>query len=137
MSHYGEILDEEDAAVRKLAADDFGKSLSDMQRERVALVTPALEALRRLVAVCGAGSGQSCKVAMLLWSLYNGRPVSLLDLVGLDWAIRKDLGAVLLAWGYEGRSCSFFYEDLKRAFQAVGLWGWLLDLVDSMGGEEL
>lgn len=136
MSHYGEILDEEDAAVRKLAADDFGKSLSDMQRERVALVTPALEALRRLVAVCGAGSSQSCKVAMLLWSLYNGRPVSLLDLVGLDWAIRKDLGTVMLAWGFESRAGSFFYAEMKAVFRAAGLWGWMMDLVDSLGGDE-
>ena len=135
MSAHYDDEDLQENVVEAMA--DFAKRLSDAQRERVALVNPALEALRRLVAVCGAGTGQSCRVAMLLWSLYNGRPVSLLDLVGLDWVIRKDLGTVMLAWGFESRAGSFFYTEMKAAFRDAGLWVWLLELVDSLGGAEV
>lgn len=74
-------------------------------------------------------TGQGFKLRALLYSLYNGQPASLLDVVCLDWAIRKDLGAVVLAFGFDDPhgSTHFFYGALKSAVQAAGLWSWFVE----------
>lgn len=70
-----------------------------LERRQAALEAgPALE---RLAAVMQNRSGQCYKVRELLFSLWDGKPAELLEIVNLDWLIRKDLTKVMLAFGYE------------------------------------
>lgn len=118
-AHYDEEMDEPDALVV-----DAVQAFAARLREREASVAPALEALQRLVGCCAQKSGQSYKLRSLLWSLYNGKPASLLDVVALDTDLRRDLGAVLLAWGYEGARARFSYREMREAFESAKLWLW-------------
>jgi uncharacterized protein YukE len=107
-------------AVSDPAVQEFFSRLKAQQRERAALVQPAVEALDRLVACCAGASGQSYKLRALLFSLWNGKPAELLETVSLDWTLKKDFCAVVLAFGHD----EFFYRQLERAFEARGLLDW-------------
>jgi len=89
-------------------------------KERNEADAKALPAMERLAEVLQGRSGQPYKLRSILWSLYNGKPASLVEVVCLDWAIRKDLVAVILAFG----SYSFFYQELKAAVTKAGQWNW-------------
>ena len=52
-------------------------------------LVPAWEGLTRLTEVCLHKTGQGYKVRALLYSLWNGQPASLLEVVSLDWQIRR------------------------------------------------
>ena len=89
----------------------------------------ARPALHRLIEVCRHQTGQSYHVRNLLYSLWNGRATSLLDVLHLDYPIREDLCRVLLAFGFEGRQPNeqtFFYDTIKTAFTDAGLFNWFL-----------
>jgi len=98
----------------------FFAELRRTREERQAAVPPARLALARLVKVCQAHSGQGRHVRAILYSAWNGAPASVADLLCVDWAIRKDLLAVLLAFGHD----SFFYDQMRDAFKAAGLFAW-------------
>jgi len=83
----------------------------------------AIAGIHRLVTVCANKTGQSYKLRALLYSLWNGQPASLLEIVSLDWELRKDFLAVLLAFGQE----EFFYDAIKSAFVARGLFDWFIE----------
>ena len=92
--------------------------------EAAAIAGPALG---RLLEVCRHKTGQSYHVRNLLYSLWNGHATSLLDVLHLDYPIREDLCRVLLAFGFEGRQPdeqTFFYDTIKTAFTAAGLFEW-------------
>ena len=114
--------EENEAALEEF----FGaqRKMRDEGRAAVALARPALE---RLCEVLRGRSGQPYKLRALLWSLYNGQPASLVEIVCLDWQIRQDLCAVLLAFGFEDRydeTNDFFYDALKAAITKAGQWAW-------------
>lgn len=134
MSHYDELRDEQQAAEDAAFMRVTLAEMAEKQRERLALVAPAQEALRRLVNVCAHRSGQAYKLRALLWSLYNGKPTSLIECLGLDWGLRKDFCAVLLACGFEHAAGSFFYRELKAAFLAAGLREWFEEEREIEGG---
>jgi len=113
--------EEEDAALQSF----FG-TVKKARAERRAAVELAVPALGRLCEVMAAQTGQSYKVRELLYSLWNGQPAELLEIVGLDWAIRRDLCAVLLAFGHEDREVQFFYDAIKSALVDAGLFAWFL-----------
>ena len=106
--------------------DAFGavRVAQDQQRQAIAEAVPALQ---RLVVVCAAKTGQSRKVRGLLYSAWNGQATSVLELVGLDWAIKRDVLRVLLAFGCEPMRASFFYDELSDAFKAGGLFEWFCE----------
>lgn len=134
VSHYHDVMDEQQAAEDKAFLEATLAAMAQKQRERLELVAPAKEALRRLVDMCGGRSGQAYKVRALLWSLYNGKPASLIECLGLDWNLRKDFCAVLLAFGFEHKADSFFYRELSAAFAAVGLLEWFKEESETDGG---
>jgi len=86
----------------------------------------AVIALERLLPVLSGRSGQSYKLRGLLYSLWNGQPYSLLEIVNLDAAIKNDLSLVIMAWGYPG----FFYDEMRNAIIATGQWAWFLEAED-------
>ncbi len=87
-----------------------------------------LEALERLAKVLCGRSGQPYKVRALLYSLWNGKPASLVEVVNLDWEIRQDLACVMLGFGYECEGQpSLFYKEIASAIKAVGQWEWFLE----------
>ena len=51
--------------------------------------------------IMGHKTGQGDKLRSSLCSMWNGQPTSLLDVVCLDWQFRKDLGKVILTFGFE------------------------------------
>ncbi len=107
-------------------ADQFGAELKRTLQQQRGMIKYARVALPGLVDVCGAKTGQSYKLRSLLYSAWNGKPVSLLELVGLDWSIKKDVLTVLLAFGCEpgGGAPPFFYDAISDAFKAAGLMEW-------------
>jgi len=77
----------------------------------------------------GHKTGQGYKLRALLYSLWNGKPASLFEIVALDFEIRQDLCAVALAFGFEDwrGTDSFFYEQIRLAVSKAGLWHWFLE----------
>ena len=100
------------------------KANREEQRRAAVIARPALE---RLVVVCRHKTGQGYKLRALLYSLWNGKPADLSDLLCLDWALRKDLLAVAAAFGFEGSGESFFYKEMEAAFKAAGLLDWFIE----------
>ncbi|MDR3406343.1 MAG: hypothetical protein P4L99_27915 [Chthoniobacter sp.] len=107
--------------------DDFITEMQRIWTERRAAAEIARPALARLCEVLKDRSGQPYKLRALLWSLYNGKPASLLEIVCLDWQIRQDLCAVLLAFGFEGNPRAFFYAEIKSAITEAGQWTWFVE----------
>ncbi len=95
------------------------------QRRDASLI--ALQALDRLAVVMQGRSGQPYKLRSILYSLWNGKPTSLVEIVGLDWEIRQDLVSVLLAFGFEDRQVKFFYDAVKAAVTKAGQWDWFIE----------
>lgn len=104
-------------AVSKLVHDSL---------ERKEAAKQGLAAMERLAEVLRGRSGQPYKVRAILYSLWNGKPCPVNELLGLDWPIRKDLVAVLLAFGYEDHDTKFFYQAVQKAITHAGQWGWFL-----------
>lgn len=110
--------------------DAFGAELRRVLDQQRGVIQFAQVALPGLVDVCAAKTGQSFKVRALLYSAWNGQATSLLDgLVGLDWAIKRDVLTVLLAFGCEpgGGTPAFFYDAISDAFRAAGLFDWFCE----------
>jgi len=111
-------------------------ALRDVQRERAAAARLAIPALRRLVATFPHRTGQSYKLRSLLWSLYNGRPADLSDMLCLDWTLRKDLAAVMLGFGHEDKTVRFFYAAFDEAINVEAhQWDWFAAAGDEPGDE--
>ena len=79
--------------------------------------------LNKLVRVCGHKTGQSYKVRALLYSLWNGKPASLLELVTLDAEIKIGVLRVAMYFG----TSEFFYDQIKDAFVVAGLFEWFCE----------
>ncbi len=79
--------------------------------------------LKVLVQVCTNGTDQSYKLRGLLYSLWNGKPYSLLEIITLDRSLRDHLLTVLENFG----SPTFFYDQIKSEFTRAGLFDWFTD----------
>jgi hypothetical protein len=60
-----------------------------------------------------------------------GQPTAVIDIILLDWALRKDLLAVFLAFGQD----DFFYEAIQQPLEAAGLWDWFLEAYQPLKDE--
>ncbi len=80
-------------------------------------------AMRFLVKACAHKTGQSYKLRGLLYSLWNGKPYSLLEIVTLDRLLRDNLFCVMENFG----STLFFYDDIKKPFTDAGLFDWFVE----------
>lgn len=96
------------------------RQINQERDECVALAKPALDRLAKMMI---QRSGQAFKVRSFLWSLYNGQPVSLLEVVSLDWPVRADVCAVILAFG----APEFFYSQFKETFRTAGIFPWFCE----------
>ena len=135
----GLILDPPSDEERKALLDDFFGRLGKVRGERREAAQIAAPALERLCQAMTRRSGQCYKVRALLYSLYNGQATELIEILGLDWEIRKDLCAVLLAFGFQSRdgfpqplrdggdSPDFFYAAMKTAIVKAGQWEWFVE----------
>jgi len=80
----------------------------------------------------GQATNQSYHLRALLYSLWNGQPTSLLEIVSLDWDLRKDLLAVLAAFGWEepnnpsNAAYSFFYTAIEQQLRQACLFEWFI-----------
>jgi len=97
----------------------------DGERTKAAVV--ALPALKRLCKVMCDRSGQPYKIRALIYSMWNGKPVELNEVLGLDWELRQDICAVILAFGFESKGVKFFYRAIEEEIRAVGQWDWFLE----------
>lgn len=129
-------IDEPTEEDRERVLKDFFGKLNTAAEERRAAVAAAQPALARLVNVMRQTTNQSGHVRGLLYSLFNGLPYSLLEIVSLDWAVQKDVAAVILAFGFEeseivdGKrvtTTAFFYDAIKTAVTGAGLWAWFIE----------
>jgi hypothetical protein len=110
---------EASAAEREQALREFAASLHQTATESETAVIRAKEALERLTeAIVGGDNGQAVRVRNMLRSIYSAGATlaDFSDLMTLDWAVRKDLCAVLLAFGCGDLD----YAYLRRAFEAAG-----------------
>jgi len=82
----------------------------------------AIAGIHRLVTVCANKTGQSYKLRALLYSSGTGNRQPAGDRV-TRLELRKDFLAVLLAFGQE----EFFYDAIKSAFVARGLFDWFIE----------
>ena len=107
----------------------FWKDLKERRTQQAEYVKAAPEALERLATAMRPQSGGSYKLRSLLFSLYNGRPTDLNDIVSLDWNLRSDFMIVMMAFGWESPSGhdSFFYNQLEAAIVEEGIWEWFTD----------
>lgn len=125
----GPVLDIPTEEDRKAALDAFFGAVNRTIAEQRAAVAAAKPALARLCGAMRQRTGQSFTIRTLLYSLWNGQPASLLEFVTLDWALRQDLCAVLLGFGFEDRkdaSAHFFYDAMKAALVSAGLFDWFI-----------
>lgn len=126
--------EENDAALKEFFAEQ-----KRMRTEKAEATKAALPALERLCKVMCERSGQPYKIRALLYSLWNGQETSLSEVLGLDWDLRKDLCAVILAFGYESGEglppqlrgpegvLDFFYKAITAALKKVGQYEWFLE----------
>ncbi|HEY4414519.1 MAG TPA: hypothetical protein VGO57_02415 [Verrucomicrobiae bacterium] len=105
---------------------EFFKRMKKVRLEREAALHPAETGLTELVKACKSDCGQAYKIRALLFSLWNGKATSLLEVVDLDWELRKHFAAVVLAFGHN----DFFYDAIRSAFKNENRWDWFLEEVD-------
>ena len=122
-----EIDEAQAAKSREQQLRDHFRSLRQAKAEQELAIEAAEEAIKRLVMVCANKTGQSFHLRALLFSLWNGKKAELLNVVNLDWALRKDLCAVILAFGCE----PFFYDAVRDAFDRKGLLEWFIAQADA------
>lgn len=115
-----------DPIESQAAIADSLRRIAAMQREHAEAAQFARPALERLVKAMRGGTGQSYKIRRLLFSLWNGKPADLSDVLCLDWPLRKDVSAVMLGWGFSGHGCQqeFFYKAMEAACASAGILDW-------------
>ena len=110
----------------KAALKEFFAGQKKIQAEKSKAAVAGLAALDRLVAALKANhhTGQPHKIRELLYSLWNGKPAELTEMLGLDWELRKDICAVIAGFGFEDAQTKLFYNAISDRLKAVGLFDW-------------
>ena len=88
------------------------------------LIKEAKPALLRLIHVMRNTTNQSYHVRALLFSLWNGKPTSLIEVVNLDNAVRQNVVAVILAFGLSDGREEFFYDAISLPLKQAGIFEW-------------
>lgn len=112
-------LPSSDEADRKAALAEFFSAVRASAQEADNAVSAAKPALDRLAsAIAGHDHGQAIRTRAILISLYTGGTVlaDVSDLLSLDWSLRRDLCAVLLAFNHG----EFSYDYMRTAFERAG-----------------
>lgn len=102
---------------------DFGARMHAERKANMAGLPAAFAGIQELVQACAHKTGQSYHIRALLYSLWNGKPARLVEIVGLDRALREALLAVMNVFGDD----MFFYDEIRGAFKDVGLFEWFLE----------
>jgi hypothetical protein len=123
------VLDDEpDADHKNDALRSMFAQVRSNNAERRTAVEAARPALARLCDAMAQQTGQSYTLRALLYSMWNGAPRSVLEVVTLDWQLQKDFCAVLMAFGFENLSDeAFFYDAVKAAISDRGIWAWFIE----------
>ena len=103
--------------------DAFFAGQQTIRREHTAAAVHAAECLGRLIATFPQRTGQSYRLRGLLYSLWNGQPHDLSDVLCLDWSLKKDFCHVVLAFGHD----DFFYDAIQNALREAGQFDWFLE----------
>lgn len=111
--------EEENAAALK----EFLEGQRIIRKAKLVAAQDAKQCLPKLVEACRHKGNQSYHIRALLYSLWNGKPAKLIEVVNLDWELRCALVAVISAFG----SDEFFYDQIKAAFVAAGLFNWFIE----------
>jgi hypothetical protein len=103
---------------------EFAEKQRHLRLETQMAVQAARPALERLIDVMLRKTGQSYRIRALLYSLWSGKPTSLLGIVTLDHDLRKDFLAVCLAFGAN----EFFFDAIRRPIEAQSpaFWTWFV-----------
>lgn len=109
------------------ALNSFFGAINKITMERRAAVSVAQPALTRLCHAMRQKTGQSYHIRGLLYSLWNGLPTDLSNVLLLDWALRQDVCAVILAFGFEEPGTKFFYAAIEDALKEAALLAWFLE----------
>jgi hypothetical protein len=118
------MLDEPSEEDKTQLMNAFFADMRVTRGEQESAEAKAHEALARLCKVMDHRGGQSYKVRMFLRSLWNGNnKADMTEVLCLDWAVRKDLCAVILAFGTD----TFFYDELRAAVTKAGHWDFFME----------
>ena len=131
MNELIELRNDGDGEMSKAELVSLHNRMRTIAAEGRAACSRAEPALARIVAVMSHRTGQAYRLRAMLYSLWNGKPTSFLEVVCLDWQIRKDLTEVILAFGYADGEIEFFYNSIKSAIQASGQWAWFLEVAST------
>lgn len=102
---------------------EFFAGMKEQRQRSAARAAEAKAAMPLLVAAMRNKTGQSYHLRALLYSLWNGQPASLLEVVNLDDALRDALLKVVAAFG----GVEFFYDELAQPITAAGLFDWFVE----------
>jgi hypothetical protein len=113
----------------KTAATAVAEVFSEFRKLRDAAHDAIVEARPAFIHLCqvmAQRTNQSYHVRAILFSLWNGKPTSLLEVVNLDRAIRKDVCSVICAFGCHDGKDEFFYEAISGPLKNLGLFEWFI-----------
>lgn len=111
---------------KKEALSSFAGAMKAMIADGRDAVAKAKPALQRICAAMGQRTNQSYHLRALLYSLWNGKATSLLEVVSLDRSLRNDFCAVLLAFGFHDGTEEFFYDEVTAELKASGQFEWFV-----------
>ncbi|NBW32042.1 MAG: hypothetical protein EBR48_05320 [bacterium] len=115
------VLDDEPTAEERAAMlKSFFGEVSAVTKERIAAMESAFLAVPRLAEAMAQRTDQSYTIRKLLFSLWNGKAADVSDVMTLDWSLRKDVCAVILAFGFEDGPRKFWYDELIKLLRDAG-----------------
>ena len=120
------VLDEPTAEERAALLKSAFAGVSEQRKERIAAMEAAFLAVPRLAEAMAQRTDQSYTIRKLLFSLWNGKAADVSDVMTLDWSLRKDVCAVILAFGFEDGPRKFWYDDLIAAIRPYRLEKWFV-----------
>jgi hypothetical protein len=121
------LNDEPTAEERAALLKSFFGGVSEDHKERIAAMEAAFLAVPRLAEAMAQKSDQSYTIRKLLFSLWGGKVADVSDVMLLDWSLRKDVCAVILAFGFEDGPRKFWYDDLIAAIRPYRLEKWFME----------
>lgn len=121
-------------ALDQPPTEELKRMFFDLRRQQAAkfkLAQDGLAALPPLIRAMKHRTGQSYVLRSLLYSLWNGKPAALIDVLRLDPDLRAHLVAVVAGFGFDHETARFWYDDIKKPLQAAGLFEWFVEEGDN------